>query len=613
MHRTGSTIRSSNAVHATPRRTNAQESSANVASGTTEAGTVTTSSKSTSQHGSFKYLAAAAFGHAHSPRVSIDGSAVTSLSRHSSENKGIRPRSRLDSAKSAVRSNLDTLGHSRKNSNQAVIEAISGVSLSASADGQTFWSEPTFAEIVDIRRHTGAFGPPEESIGVALSTPPVTPEGARSSSPSLPNTSSSIIRAGPHPSSPVLAGRFPGHSDIASRHRLPPQVHAHKRSISTGKASFPFPVSPKSEAPSMLDSTPTSMSSHPFAGSNSETGDRPSSHLVQESFEREMMEANRSPWVERTADVGAELQQLSSQLLKDGPRHPTAGPSSSIPSRHLGQRQFAREGGARRSISVQEILSPLERTIRHERSRSLSVSTPPMGGHSDIESSFGSALPELIIGGTDDLEEFRDLFYRPDSEVHPSPNALSHRPDSPIHLDVTTEWIQASFKAESGEGDDQTNRDHHSVLDHQEKVSDSGSMYMGEVGTSLPNIQDSIQRHSSTPVIEQPKSFPELVFTSNNDQDDQLEPTNIPVSIFRPDSLSLPPLAGYVSSGSDDGGLEFHPRERVSHIIRDFPTPPDVTPVAATILSSYFAEPLSGAPSSPAHSSHPDLKHYDIS
>ncbi len=126
---------------------------------------------------------------------------------------------------------------------------------------------------------------------------------------------------------------------------------------------------------------------------------------------------------------------------------------------------------------------------------------------------------------------------------------------------------------------------------------------MGEVGSSMPNVRDTIQRHSSVPIIEQPIPLPEIVLPGAT-QEGLPGSTRTVLPPFESDSLPHPQFMYHFSSGSEDGGLEFHPGERVSHIIRDFPTPPDMTPTAATVLSPYFAEQsteMEMRPLSPGH------------
>ena len=112
---------------------------------------------------------------------------------------------------------------------------------------------------------------------------------------------------------------------------------------------------------------------------------------------------------------------------------------------------------------------------------------------------------------------------------------------------------------------------------------------MGEVGSSIPSVQDTVQRHSSVPIIEPLIHLPQLVLPDAT-QDDYPGSTGTVSVPFGSDGPPHSPFTGYISSGSEDGGLGFHPGDRVSHIIRDFPTPPDTTPTAAIVLDSYFAE-----------------------
>lgn len=141
----------------------------------------------------------------------------------------------------------------------------------------------------------------------------------------------------------------------------------------------------------------------------------------------------------------------------------------------------------------------------------------------------------------------------------------------------------------------------------------AGSFRVRSVDASMPSIRPGAQRHSSTPQIEQPDTFPEARAASPAslapDEDDTMR--SLPAAIPRParpgprisggtrqsqltaDGSLLTPGGNDNSSSSEDWYRFSHATassSRMSNIIRGFPTPPDATPSAGSILGAYFPD-----------------------
>lgn len=116
------------------------------------------------------------------------------------------------------------------------------------------------------------------------------------------------------------------------------------------------------------------------------------------------------------------------------------------------------------------------------------------------------------------------------------------------------------------------------------------------------------QRYSSTPQIEeptlvlpQPSSAEHVTPAETKDSNNYLSSavphrpemrTSGSGSLFTPDRSSHSPSTGENSSNSEDWYRFSHATmsSRMSGIIRGFPSPPDATPPAASILGSYFPD-----------------------
>jgi len=117
----------------------------------------------------------------------------------------------------------------------------------------------------------------------------------------------------------------------------------------------------------------------------------------------------------------------------------------------------------------------------------------------------------------------------------------------------------------------------------------NGPLHLYQIDTSLPSIRGSQHRHSSTPVIEHSETLEAEIMEATH------------VRVARPHSFLLPPSAQveYSSnppSATDVSDSDIGVRlsqftnastERMSNIILDFPTPPEIT-ASPVVLESYF-------------------------
>ncbi|KAF9517668.1 hypothetical protein BS47DRAFT_1359450 [Hydnum rufescens UP504] len=576
--------------------------------------TYTHSSTAPSHQTSLKYIAATAFGHGHSPKVSIDNSGVTSLGTWST---GTIPpigvtsqpyHSHTSHSRTSSESKRKS-GHKQKDSGRGVFEAVIGCVSSGACETspertQTREESPP---VLDVKptppspQISEAALAVEQRIGIALSTPPTTLE---------------------------VTAIFPDYRDNVSKHRLPPQVHAHKRSLSAGSA--PTALVSKQSSPSakpyFSSSTPprkeSSASSHPFVEAAIKDS-RPASGLLQAYFEDAVIASTSVTTrfgrpnsggpishLERLAiiepnspipqDIGDDPESPTPKTL--GEPHPEVSERRSPTPRPLsrlglylspadnnvppGPRPKRWERSNRRSLSLSDFSSALresEQAPLHKRSVSEHVDrhdalTPP---RNDVDSSLASSpQPDVLIGELDDLESFRDLFYRPErsnSEVHRSATASAFwGVVSPTLVGDGINWsesVDPSSSVHDLPQDEAASPSRNPSEGPLTAGPHNGPLHLYQIDTSLPSIRGSQHRHSSTPVIEHSETLEAEI----------MEATHVEYS-------SNPPSATDVSDS--DIGVRLSQftnasTERMSNIILDFPTPPEIT-ASPVVLESYF-------------------------
>lgn len=427
-------------------------------------------SKSSGNGNSLRYLASAAFGHSHSHSRKISIESSSARSRSSAGGPQV-VKGHLVAGSSG--------SHSRDSS--ADITRIGTIPSSARRD------RDEDMDVVDIRSATEdeARAAVEQRIGLALSPSPeprkdviTTPMlGHPYASPSLmsmssPNTPTS--RAGPHPANVHIASNVPFKDDVATRHRLPPQVvNAHKRSLSQtpriNGSTSPSAVTGATSSTSLSASTSSpNIESHPFNVNTADKKQRPTSGRVEQAFEEALLASTASSeW--------PEFHSLTAELRDGDPdpfRRNVPSIAPSTPPRKSTSRQTTPRKSSmksfdygsytplkappipkmirRRSRSMSDILSIDQSTSSAPLPRSVAGNTlgqswshfgpydapnfetrpipdetfnPSLSSHWDNgnsstspPTSIASAVnPEIVVRdeGEEDLEEFRDLFYRP--------------------------------------------------------------------------------------------------------------------------------------------------------------------------------------------------------
>jgi len=214
----------------------------------------------------------------------------------------------------------------------------------------------------------------------------------------------------------------------------------------------------------------------------------------------------------------------------------------------------------------------------------------------------------VLIGELDDLESFRDLFYRPerssaltaytaDSEVRRSATASAFwGVVSPTLVGDGINWSESVDPRSSVHDLAQAESASPPYNPSEGPLTtgpDNGPLHLYRIDTSLPSIRGSQHRHSSTPIIEHSEGL-EIA--------EIVEAT--PIYVARPHSfLLLPPSAQaeysstlpsapYVSDldiGVRLSQVTNASTERMSNIILDFPTPPEIT-APSVVLESYFPD-----------------------
>jgi len=458
---------------------------------------------------SLRYLASAAFGHTgHSTKMTTDSNSVsggrTSLLgppsvTHSNTAAGAAGGSvSRRSATSGSRSGSMSDGHSRGSSaDTRQIAVATVVRLSQAPQHQDYDTN-----VMDIRddEDNSVRAAVEQRIGLALSPSPELMARSRSNtvlsatsgggiqhpyaSPSaIPVSLSS--RAGPHPTTAGQTSGIPFKDDVATRHRLPPQViHAHKRSLSTGNSASSIApavgaaasASPPPSRRGKASAPPASdISDHPFMASSETFLERPSSGRVEVSFQEALVASTAlsewpgplsaelrdgdpdpfrrnpvavvptnppgTPHRRRTRSHGASSasnttpprrQPSTQSTSRNQPPIPppvaTSTPlkrrsrsMSDIKTRILGRSTSSSENVCSRPVSPTRTFGPPDSpTTSH--AHAIQANSPEYhasqtsGGVSPpTESSIVSIVnPEILLHeGRDDLEEFRDLFYRP--------------------------------------------------------------------------------------------------------------------------------------------------------------------------------------------------------
>lgn len=450
---------------------------------------------------SLRYLASAAFGHTgHSAKAFADGHSGSG-GRTSLLSPTVEPAagaaglmSSRRSATSGSRSGSLSGSHSRGSSADTRQIAVATVVRLSQAQQQDADSD-----VMDIRDNedNSVRVAVEQRIGLALSPSPELMLRSRSNtalsasssgvmqhpyaSPSVISTSLSS-RAGPHPTTASQTSNLPFKDDVATRHRLPPQVlHAHKRSLSTGHSgSSAVPVAAlASPSPARIakSSAPpsTDISGHPFMAPPEISLERPNSGRVEESFQEALIAGTTSTeWLPR---ISAELRDGDPFRANPVAIVPTTPPSTPRRGRTRSNgsaspsttpRLVRRQPSALSSLRNQQrpFTSPVATsTPLKRRSRSMSDIRPPIFGHSTSSKRTGSrpVSPSCTFGardslstsqvhprpslenrvsqtsgispptessvvsivnpeirlheGRDDLEEFRDLFYRPNMDM----------------------------------------------------------------------------------------------------------------------------------------------------------------------------------------------------
>ncbi|KAF8320445.1 hypothetical protein DL93DRAFT_2074101 [Clavulina sp. PMI_390] len=571
-----------------------------------------------------------------------------------------------------------------------VIGSSTGIGGGREPPQRIFTEEDAAREAVEARIGLALSPSPEPGAVRSRSGSAAQPQSPQILHPFASPTLSSgppLSRAGPHPTqSPVIDPSIPFRDDLASRHRLPPQVvHAHKRSMSANNSLGPAPSTVPTLTTGFSATTPpqSALSDHPFLAAI-DKNQRPSSGRVEEEFQEAMMaSAALSEW---PPSLSAELRDGDPDPFRRGPvlvtdDHP-ASPIKGAPRKMSGASYtHSRNHSASRKpppqitpedLQLHSFPPPLATStpIKHSRStsdlRERAVPVPPSPprtrtarspstrtfgpshsrsasrptledhpSHADGSGSQGASSapsivnPDIVIDESQNtLDEFRDLFYQPreapsedGSVIEPwreGEHDEEHRSESDRPLSGTSSlWrvlspvLGQEFDGTRGGVPSSVHREDERALSAYSegfipyRMTSEASLQLRSIDASIPSISSSAQRYSSTPQIEEPPILDSQQAAGNSPRPD---------STIAPDYLSAPiprvkslvsqnsnegASIGEHSSNSEDWHRFSHASSRMSHIIRGFPTPPDATPAATSLLGTYF--PSDDAPFSSPH------------
>jgi len=319
-----------------------------------------------------------------------------------------------------------------------------------------------------------------EGVGIALSTPPPLPEGYDNDPITLPDhpyaqassmQGSSMISsphhesirgsdyAGPHPSSSSYMASIAAQSDVSSRHRLPPHATLHPYAQTSSSRDSYQGVVPNLRFDSDVP-PPAKMWVHL------------SREGLQEILPSEIQYSPFSPptqevpGVSRVQSVDAvSIGEALNYSIRRGPGDSGFGtsevpefPPQLIVGKAEGDRQSLGEGTSVALHSPLKVdtfpIGPIPRPAVTNSSPELAPSefnlASPEAEVSGVPSQ--SSSPQVSprpLGGMDDLDHFRDLFYRP-SLSRMSPIEMMPPPISPHSREPSLTWDITSRRTGSG-------------------------------------------------------------------------------------------------------------------------------------------------------------------